>query len=91
MAARELDGYRPVVLAANPAQGLDMAARTLLFQRLRAARDAGAAVLLLTSDPEDLSDLADRSFALYRGRLFPVNNVNLHDGRLASILTGASS
>ena len=91
VAARELDGYRPVVLAANPAQGLDMAARTLLFQRLRAARDAGAAVLLLTSDPEDLADLADRSLALYRGRLFPVNNVNLHDGRLASILTGASS
>ncbi|MFH2113609.1 MAG: ATP-binding cassette domain-containing protein, partial [Spirochaetota bacterium] len=91
VAARELDGSRPVVLAANPAQGLDMAARNLLLQRLRTARDAGAAVLLLTSDPEDLADLADRSFALYRGRLFPVDKGNLHDGRLASLLTGALS
>jgi simple sugar transport system ATP-binding protein len=91
VAARELDGSALVVLAANPAQGLDMAARTLLFQRLKAARDAGSAVLLLTSDPEDLADLADRSFALYRGRLFPVDNANLHDGSLASILTGALS
>lgn len=91
VAARELDGTPTVVLAANPAQGLDMAARTLLFQRLRAAQVAGTAVLLLTSDPEDLADLADRSFALYRGRLFPVDSANLHGGRLASILTGAVS
>jgi len=91
VAARELDGSRPVVLAANPAQGLDMAARTLLFQRLRAARDAGAAVLLLSSDPEDLADLADRSFALYRGRLYPVDSGHLHEGRLASLMTGALS
>lgn len=91
VAARELDGSRPVVLAANPAQGLDMAARTLLFQRLRVARDAGAAVLLLSSDPDDLADLADRSFALYRGRLFPVDSGHLHEGRLASILTGVHS
>jgi ABC-type uncharacterized transport system ATPase subunit len=68
-----------------------MAARTLLFQRLRAVRDAGSAVLLLTSDPEDLADLADRSFALYRGRLVPVDSANLHDGSIASILTGALS
>jgi simple sugar transport system ATP-binding protein len=86
VAARELDGFRPVVLAANPAQGLDMAARTLLFQRLRSAREAGAAVLLLSSDPEDLSDLADRSFVLV-----PADTGNLHDGRLASILTGVES
>jgi simple sugar transport system ATP-binding protein len=91
VAARELDGARPVVLAANPAQGLDMAARTLLFQRLRSARDDGAAVLLLSSDPEDLADLADRSFALYRGRLFPVESGHLHGGGLASILTGGHS
>lgn len=88
VAARELDGFRLLVVAANPAQGLDMAARTLLFQRLRSAREAGAAVLLLSSDPEDLADLADRSFALYRGRLYPMDSGSLHDGRLASILTG---
>jgi ABC-type uncharacterized transport system ATPase subunit len=91
MAARELDGSRPVVLAANPAQGLDMAARTLLFQRLRVARDAGAAVLLLSSDPEDLTDLADRSYVLYRGRLFQADSGKLHEGQLASLLTGVHS
>lgn len=91
VAARELDCPRLVVLAANPAQGLDMAARTLLFQRLRSARDEGAAVLLLSSDPEDLADLADRSFALYRGRLLPVESGHLHEGQLASILTGGHS
>ena len=89
VAARELDGFRPVILAANPAQGLDMAARTLLLQRLKSARDDGSAVLLLTSDPEDLADLADRSFALYRGKLISVENSSLQDGNLASILTGA--
>jgi simple sugar transport system ATP-binding protein len=91
VAARELDGSRPIVLAANPVQGLDMAARTHLFQRLKAARDTGAAVLLLSPDPEDLADLADRSYALYRGKLFPVEGGQLHEGRLASLLTGVHS
>jgi len=62
VAGRELCSQLPLVIAANPAQGLDSSARSMLFGRLRAMRDAGSGVLVLTSDPEDALDLADRTF-----------------------------
>ncbi len=86
VAARELGGSPPVVVAANPAQGLDAASRAALFERLAELRDSGSAVLILSSDPEDAAR-ADRGFALYRGSLKP-----LEPGmdEAAAALTGAA-
>ncbi len=91
VAARELEGFSPVVVAANPAQGLDPAARTALFGRLAELRDQGAAILLLTADPEDASELADRVFALYRGRLRLLDPKGGDPSGLAAAITGAAS
>ncbi len=89
VAARELDGRPGLVIAANPAQGLDPAARASVFRRLLELREQGSAVLLLSQDPLDLAELADRSFILYRGRLSPIPPEGLQEGRLSSLLTGA--
>jgi len=89
MAARELDGFSPVVVAANPAQGLDPSARSLLFSRLAQLRDEGSAVLLLTSDPDDAAEIADRAFALYRGQLKELAERGAGAFSIASALTGA--
>jgi simple sugar transport system ATP-binding protein len=88
VAARELSGPAPIVIAANPAQGLDRSAKSALFARLASMRSAGSAVLILSSDPEDAAELADRSFALYRGGLIPIRA----DGAQAfsAALTGAA-
>ncbi|PKL08777.1 MAG: heme ABC transporter ATP-binding protein [Spirochaetae bacterium HGW-Spirochaetae-7] len=91
VAARELEGFSPLVIAANPAQGLDPAARAALFGRLSELRDQGAAILLLTSDPEDASDLADKVFALYRGRLRQLDSKSGDPSGLAAAITGAAS
>jgi len=87
VAARELEGSPPIIVAANPTQGLDAAARAVLLARLAELRDGGSAVLLLSSDPDDAASLADRSFALYRGGLSP-----LEPGRasVSAALTGAA-
>ena len=84
--ARELDGHASLVIAANAAQGLAAGARRLLAQRLAAMRDAGSAVLVLTSDPADTVGLPDRSYALYRGKLAPTSL----DVALSGALTGVS-
>jgi len=89
VAARELDGRADVVVAANPAQGLDRAARSALLSRLAAMRDEGSAVLLLSSDPEDAAELSDRSFVLYRGRLKELSATGPVDSAIAAALTGA--
>jgi len=90
VAARELHEGADVVVAANPAQGLDKAARAALFARLTKMRDEGSAVLILSSDPEDAVELADRSFALYRGRLKAFDGVNPAETGLSAALTGAA-
>lgn len=89
VAARELSDGAELVVAANPAQGLDRGARTRLLSRLAAMRDAGSAVLLLSSDPDDAAELADRSFALYRGRLIAVERTDSFDKAFSEALTGA--
>jgi len=91
VAARELSGRSDIVVASNPAQGLDRASRTALFERLARMRDEGSAVLVLSSDPEDAAELADRSFALYRGRLKSLDNSGSDESALSSALTGAAS
>jgi len=91
VAARELHGTAAVVIAANPAQGLDKSSRTALFARLSAMRDQGSGVLILSSDPEDAAELADRSFVLYRGRLKAFDRSGSADSGLSAALTGAVS
>jgi len=91
VAARELDGFSPLVIAANPAQGLDPSARSLLFSRLSSLRDQGSAVLILTSDPEDAAETADRTFTLYRGQLRELSDGEAGGFSIASALTGAHS
>lgn len=89
VAGRELSGKPALVIAANPAQGLDSSARSMLFGRLRAMCDAGSAVLVLTSDPEDALDLADRTFSLYRGSLRLLDRLGADASSLAGAITGA--
>ena len=61
---------RPSVLViVNPTRGLDVAATAEVHRRLRAARDAGAAVLLISTDLDEVLALSDRVGVLYGGRL----------------------
>ncbi|HVV83475.1 MAG TPA: ATP-binding cassette domain-containing protein, partial [Kofleriaceae bacterium] len=68
--ARELDrpGVR-LVLAAQPTRGVDLAAVARIHARLLAAADAGAGVLVISADLDELLVLCDRIVVLHRGRL----------------------
>jgi ABC-type uncharacterized transport system ATPase subunit len=68
--AREL-GERPVdlLIAANPCFGLDFAAVGRIRERIRAVRDAGAAVLLISEDLDEIIDMADRIVVMSAGRI----------------------
>ncbi|HEX9368220.1 MAG TPA: ABC transporter ATP-binding protein [Vicinamibacterales bacterium] len=58
-----------LLLLDEPFTGLDEAARTALRARLRAARDAGAVVLLTTHDTAAIEGLTDAAVSLVDGRL----------------------
>jgi len=77
--AREL-GRRPaVLLAAEPTRGVDVGAIAFIHRQLLELRDAGAAVLLVSSELSEIQALADRALVLLGGRV-----AGWFDPRLAS-------
>jgi simple sugar transport system ATP-binding protein len=67
--ARELSGDVSVLIVANPVFGLDFAAVAEIHGRILAARDAGAAVLLVSGDLDELLELSDRIVVMFDGKL----------------------
>jgi len=67
--ARELSRGAPVVLAAHPTRGVDLGAVAAIHARLLAERDAGRAVLLLSSELSEILALSDRILVMYEGRI----------------------
>lgn len=69
--ARELSSNPRMILAINPTRGLDIGATAFVLHQLAAAREHGAAVLLVHSDLDELLLLSDRVMVMYAGRLLP--------------------
>lgn len=66
---REVSSPCELLLACNPGWGLDNMARGRALRALANAKEAGACVLLLSSDLEEALEIADRIIVLYRGRI----------------------
>jgi simple sugar transport system ATP-binding protein len=67
--ARELGHAPRVIVALNPTRGLDARSTAATHRALRQARQAGAAVLLISEDLDELRALADRLLVLFGGRV----------------------
>jgi simple sugar transport system ATP-binding protein len=67
--ARELSEGVEVLIAADPCFGLDFAAVAQIRAEIMAARNKGAAVLLVSSDLDEILELSDRICVIFHGRL----------------------
>ena len=67
--SRELAPGLEVLVAAQPTRGLDFAATGFVRRSLRGLRDAGAGVLLVSSDLDELFELSGRLLVMYGGRV----------------------
>lgn len=65
--ARELAGNPALVVAEDPTRGLDVRATAAVLARLRAARAAGAALVVHSSDLDEMLAMADRVLVVYAG------------------------
>ncbi|HKG92789.1 MAG TPA: ATP-binding cassette domain-containing protein, partial [Gemmatimonadaceae bacterium] len=66
--AREMGRDFSVLLAAQPTRGVDVGAIEFIHGRLRAARAAGKAILLISAELAEVLALADRVAVMYNGR-----------------------
>jgi general nucleoside transport system ATP-binding protein len=67
--AREFSGKPKIILAHSPSRGLDVRAGAAVHARLRAARDDGAAVILISEDLDEILLMSDRIGVLNRGQI----------------------
>jgi ribose transport system ATP-binding protein len=58
-----------VILAYEPTQGVDVGSRFDIYKALRARTDSGAALLVKSSDPIELSGFCDRVLVMSRGTI----------------------
>jgi len=70
--AREVDRAPKAMVALQPTWGLDPGATGFVLDRMRALRDAGAAVLYVTAELEEGLAIGDRIGVMFRGRLSPL-------------------
>lgn len=65
--SRELDGAPSLIVAENVTRGLDLQSTEDVVARLRDARAAGAALVVYSSDLDEVLSLADRVLVVYGG------------------------
>lgn len=70
--ARALEAAPHVIVAENPTRGLDVHATWFVHERLRRAAAAGAAVVVYSSDLDEVLSLATRLVVVSRRRVLPV-------------------
>jgi simple sugar transport system ATP-binding protein len=67
--ARELSAGPKVLVASQPTRGLDVGAIEYVDERIRQAAAEGMAILLISTELEEILDLAHRIVVISRGRV----------------------
>ena len=67
--ARELSRPLKLLIVAQPTRGLDVGSMEFVHRRIVAERDRGAAVVLVSTELDEVLGLADRIGVMYRGRI----------------------
>ena len=70
--ARELGSSPSVLLAAQPTRGVDVGSIEFIHRQMVQQRDQGLAVLLVSSELDEILSLSDRVAVMYQGRVVAV-------------------
>jgi len=89
--AREF-GRRPrLLIAAQPTRGIDVGSIEFIHQQIVAQRDAGAAVLLVSAELDEIMALSDRIVVMYKGSVVAtVDAGSVSREQLGLLMAGAS-
>jgi simple sugar transport system ATP-binding protein len=68
---REILQNPQLLVASHPTWGVDIGAATAIHQALIHLRDAGAAILVISEDTDELFQISDRIGAIFDGQLSP--------------------
>lgn len=67
--AREFARHTKLIIASQPTRGIDVGSIEYIHKRIVEERDRGAAVLIVSSELDEILALSDRILVMYRGRI----------------------
>lgn len=86
--AREFSREPRVLLAVKPTRGLDIAATHYVHERLLAEREAKKAVLLTSTELDEILALSDRIIVMFKGRIIGIVPPEVGKGRIGELMAG---
>ena len=89
--ARELSRPVKVLVASQPTRGLDVGSIEFVHERILAERDAGRAVVLISTELDEVMALADRIAVMYRGEILATVDSTVTREELGLLMAGVSS
>jgi simple sugar transport system ATP-binding protein len=89
--ARELGQFPKVLLVGQPTRGVDIGAIEFIYSQLRAMRDAGCAVLVVSSELDEILALSDRVIVMNQGRVTgELAIADCTEAKLGLLMTGGA-
>lgn len=88
--ARELSRPLSLLLANQPTRGVDVGAIEFLHSRIVAERDKGTAVLIISTELDEVESLADQIAVMYRGRIVGIVAPDTPRNVLGLMMAGVS-
>jgi simple sugar transport system ATP-binding protein len=75
----------------QPTRGVDVGSIEFIHERLVEQRNAGKAVLLISTELDEVLALADRIAVMYRGQIVGVVEANTDRARLGQMMAGVAT
>jgi len=89
--AREMSRPLRLFVAAQPTRGVDVGSIEFIHGRIISERDAGTAVLVVSSELDEVVGLADRIAVMYRGKVLAIVSPDTPRDQLGLLMAGITS
>ena len=86
--ARELSRDVKLVIASQPTRGLDVGSIEFVHERLLAERKSGRAILLVSTELDEVTALADRIAVMYKGEILGIVSPDTSREKLGLMMAG---
>ncbi|MGX4656702.1 ABC transporter ATP-binding protein [Micromonospora sp. SCSIO 07396] len=86
--ARELSRPLKLLIAAQPTRGVDVGSIEFIHSRVIRERDVGTAVMVVSSELDEVIGLADRIAVMYRGRIIGIVGPDIPREEIGLLMAG---
>lgn len=86
--AREMSRHLKLLVASQPTRGVDVGSIEFIHNRIVKERDTGTAVVLVSSELDEIQALSDRIAVMYRGRIVGIVPAHTPNSVLGLMMAG---